>query len=150
MIQRSTFVPQFDIAVDSLTTREHLFFMCELRMDRRVSKFQKNDRINDTLWKLGLMKVADSRISTLSGGERKTLNLATEVTVVLRSVFKRTYNFENSLQLLTDPQIIFCDEITTGCERFVPQIRIYLIFNTKFRIGQLQCLKCYQIITTID
>lgn len=83
MIQRSTFVPQFDIAVDSLTAREHLFFMCELRMDRRVSRFQKNDRINDTLWKLGLMKVADCRISTLSGGERKTLNLATEVTVIL-------------------------------------------------------------------
>lgn len=80
MIQRSSFVPQFDVAVDSLTVREHLFFMCELRMDRRVSRFQKNDRINDTLWKLGLMKVAECRISTLSGGERKTLNLATEVT----------------------------------------------------------------------
>lgn len=73
-------MPQFDIAVDSLTVREHLFFMSELRVDRRVSRFQKNDRIIDTLWKLGLMKVADCRISTLSGGERKTLNLATEVT----------------------------------------------------------------------
>lgn len=79
MIQRSSFVPQFDIAIDSLTVREHLFFMCELRMDRRVSRFRKNDRINDILWKLGLMKVADCRISTLSGGERKILNLATEV-----------------------------------------------------------------------
>lgn len=86
MIQRSTFVPQFDIAVDSLTAREHLFFMCELKMDRRVSKFQKNDRINSTLWKLGLMKVADCRISTLSGGERKILNLATEVIVMVQSV----------------------------------------------------------------
>lgn len=94
MIQRSCFVPQFDIAVDSLTVREHLFFMCELRMDRRLSRFRKNDRINDTIWKLGLIKVADCRISTLSGGERKTLNLATE--------------------LLTDPEIVFCDEITTG------------------------------------
>ncbi|XP_037035934.1 protein brown, partial [Bradysia coprophila] len=98
MIQRSSFVPQFDIAVDSLTVREHLFFMCELRMDRRVSRFRKNDRINDILWKLGLMKVADCRISTLSGGERKTLNLATE--------------------LLTDPQIVFCDEITTGLDSY--------------------------------
>lgn len=80
MIQRSSFVPQFDIAVDALTVKEHLFFMCELRVDRRVSRFQKNDRINDILWKLGLIKVADCRISTLSGGERKILNLATEVT----------------------------------------------------------------------
>ncbi len=79
MIQRSSFVPQFDIAVDSLTVREHMFFMCELRMDRRVSRFRRNDIINNTLWKLGLMKVADCRISTLSGGERKILNLATEV-----------------------------------------------------------------------
>lgn len=76
-------MPQFDIAVDSLTVREHLFFMSELRMDRRVSRFQKNDRIIEILWKLGLVKVADCRISTLSGGERKTLNLATEVTLSL-------------------------------------------------------------------
>lgn len=79
MIRRSAFVPQFDITIESLTAREHLHFMCDLRLDKYLTKSEKLIRINEILWKLGLLKVANDRISSMSGGERKKLNLATEV-----------------------------------------------------------------------
>lgn len=75
-------MPQFDVTTDALTTREHLHFMCELRLDKGISKYTRLLKIRNILCKLGLDKVAESRISVLSGGERKKLNLATEVSKV--------------------------------------------------------------------
>lgn len=79
MTKLSCFVPQFDITIKVLTPREHLYFMAELKMDRTWTYRQKDDRINELLWRLGLQHVADTRIDKLSGGERKKLNLATDV-----------------------------------------------------------------------
>lgn len=79
MTKMSCFVPQFDITIASFTPNEHLYFMGELKLDRHWSRAQKNQRIQMLLWKLGLQSVANNRISTLSGGERKKLNLATDV-----------------------------------------------------------------------
>lgn len=79
MTKISCFIPQFDITVQSLTAREHLYFMAELKLNRNWSKAQKNERIERLLWKLGLNSVADRQIKLLSGGERKKLNLATDV-----------------------------------------------------------------------
>lgn len=79
MTKISCFIPQFEITVNSLTPREHLYFMGELKFDRRWTKMRKNERIERLLWKLGLVDVANNKISTLSGGERKKLNLATDV-----------------------------------------------------------------------
>lgn len=79
MVRQSSFVPQFDITADALTAREHLYFMCELRMDRNLPRSERQHRIHQIMWQLGLLKVADARISVMSGGERKKLNLATEV-----------------------------------------------------------------------
>ena len=79
VINQSSFVPQFDITLDHLTCKEHLVFMCELRLDRYMPWQEKLQKISNILWTLGLEKVEHSRISVLSGGERKKLNLATEV-----------------------------------------------------------------------
>lgn len=79
MVRQSSFVPQFNITADALTAREHLYFMCELRMDRNLPRTERQYRINQIMRQLGLLKVADLRISLMSGGERKKLNLATEV-----------------------------------------------------------------------
>lgn len=79
LVRQSSFVPQFDITADGLTAREHLYFMCQLRMDRYLPNAEKRHRIDGILWQLGLMKVADLQIIRMSGGERKKLNLATEV-----------------------------------------------------------------------
>lgn len=79
MTDISCFVPQFDITIDTLTPNEHLYFMAELKLDRKWSRSRKNQRIDLLLRELGLRSVANNRISTLSGGERKKLNLATDV-----------------------------------------------------------------------
>lgn len=98
MIRISSFVPQFDVTTDVLTAREHLNFMCDLRLGKNISKIDRTFKINEMLRVLGISHIADSRIALLSGGERKKLNLVTE--------------------LLTDPKIIFCDEPTTGLDSF--------------------------------
>lgn len=81
MTNISCFVPQFDITIDTLTPNEHLYFMAELKLDRKWSRSRKNQRIDFLLRELGLRHVANNRISTLSGGERKKLNLAADVSV---------------------------------------------------------------------
>lgn len=79
MTKVSCFVPQFDITINTLTPNEHLYFMAELKLDRKWSRSRKNQRIDLLLRELGLRHVANNRISTLSGGERKKLNLAADV-----------------------------------------------------------------------
>lgn len=79
MTNISCFVPQFDATIDTLTPNEHLYFMAELKLDRKWSRSRKNQRIDTLLHELGLQHVANNRISTLSGGERKKLDLATDV-----------------------------------------------------------------------
>ncbi|XP_055607037.1 protein brown [Uranotaenia lowii] len=91
MKRLSGFVPQFDIALDALTVREHLTFVSKL-------KGIPMSRTNDVIGELGMDKFINTRISNLSGGERKKVNLAGE--------------------LLTEPDILFCDEPTTGLDSF--------------------------------
>jgi ABC-type multidrug transport system ATPase subunit len=50
-----------------------------MKMGRKVAKQVKARQVNSLLTKLGLIKCADVKISSISGGERKKLNLATEV-----------------------------------------------------------------------
>lgn len=79
MTNISCFVPQFDITIDTLTPNEHLHFMAKLKLDQKWSRSHTNQRIDFLLRELGLRDVANHRISNLSGGERKKLNLATDV-----------------------------------------------------------------------
>lgn len=48
-------------------------------MDRRIKKADKKHRVNSLLFLIGLRDTANTRISHLSGGERKRLSLAEEV-----------------------------------------------------------------------
>lgn len=75
----SCFVPQYDITINSLTAREHLYYIAELKLNPEWSRARKDTRIQQSLRKLGLLAAADTKISSLSGGERRKLNLATDV-----------------------------------------------------------------------
>ncbi|XP_052860710.1 protein brown [Anopheles cruzii] len=91
MKQLTGFVPQYDIALRSLTVGEHLSFVSKLK---NVGYAAVLRIVNE----LGVQGCWNTRIQCLSGGERKKVNLAGE--------------------LLTEPDILFCDEPTTGLDSF--------------------------------
>ncbi|XP_026301188.1 protein scarlet isoform X2 [Apis mellifera] len=98
MIRISGFVPQTDLAIESLTIQEHMEFMACMKMDRRLRANFRRQRITVLLRELGLAKCISTKLSALSGGERKRVTLAVE--------------------LLTEPSILFCDEPTTGLDSY--------------------------------
>ncbi|XP_022169227.1 protein scarlet-like [Myzus persicae] len=98
MIKISGFVAQEDISFVQLTVLEQLKLMARLKMDRTTSNKVIKDRIDYLAGHLGLNKILNSRLCFLSGGERKKVALA--------------------VQLINDPPILFCDEITTGLDSY--------------------------------
>lgn len=81
MVDRSSFIPQFDVSSEHLTVYEHMCFMYKLKNCSALGPRQAY--IYSILRGLGLSKVSASRIRVLSGGERKKLLLATEVGCVV-------------------------------------------------------------------
>uniref|UniRef100_A0ABD2WES9 ABC transporter domain-containing protein n=2 Tax=Trichogramma kaykai TaxID=54128 RepID=A0ABD2WES9_9HYME len=98
MSRMSGFVPQQDLAIESLTVYEHMEFMARMKMDRNVSSLARKQRIFILLSELGLIKCSKTKLSKLSCGERKRVSLA--------------------VQLLIEPRVLFCDEPTTGLDSF--------------------------------
>ncbi|KAK2584947.1 hypothetical protein KPH14_002540 [Odynerus spinipes] len=92
----SSYMPQFNEMLVHLTPREHLLFVCALKMDKNVSYCQKLARTEKLLNEFGLYECKDILISNLSGGERKRLSLISE--------------------LVTKPKILFLDEPTTDLD----------------------------------
>lgn len=78
MIRISGFVPQTDLAIESLTIQEHMEFMACMKMDRRLRANFRRQRITVLLRELGLAKCISTKLSALSGGERKRVTLAVE------------------------------------------------------------------------
>jgi ABC transport system ATP-binding/permease protein len=89
-------VPQENILHTQLTARRALGYAAQLRFPRDVSKAERDRRIEQVLAELGLTGHADTRISALSGGQRKRVNVA--------------------LELLTRPSLLFLDEPTSGLD----------------------------------
>ncbi|XP_067011070.2 protein scarlet isoform X2 [Anabrus simplex] len=98
MTRISGFIPQNDVAINTLTIREHMNFMSQMRMDRKVKREMRRKWIDCLLLEVGLLGCDDTELRALSGGERKRLLFA--------------------VQLLTDPPILLCDEPTTGLDSY--------------------------------
>ncbi|KAJ1550775.1 hypothetical protein HK096_005089, partial [Nowakowskiella sp. JEL0078] len=95
MKRHTAFVLQEDNFFD-LTVRQQLLFTAQLRLPEKLTYKEKFNRVEEVLLSLGLTECADSRISLISGGEKKRTNIATE--------------------LLTDPSLILLDEPTSGLD----------------------------------
>jgi len=92
------YISQDDILIEELTVFQNLFFNAEL-LFRDKTKTQIQRMVLETLQSVGLSEVKDLRVGsvldkTISGGQRKRLNIA--------------------LELIREPAILFVDEPTSG------------------------------------
>ncbi len=92
------FIPQDDLLVEELTVFENLYYNAKLCFGN-LSTAALTEKVNDTLNSLGLLDRKDLRVgpafsTTISGGQRKRLNIA--------------------LELIREPAILFVDEPTSG------------------------------------
>ncbi|CAH2007438.1 unnamed protein product [Acanthoscelides obtectus] len=103
----SGYMHQEDMFIPYLTVLEHMTIMANLKLDRRLTRDDKRQKILNILTELGLLKCLHSKIGgtdqnkALSGGEKKRLAFATEI--------------------LIDPPLLFCDEPTTGLDSYSAQ-----------------------------
>ncbi len=93
------YVPQDDLLFENLTIYQNLYYCAKIRMPEINNKAIINDRIKHILSIMGLWEKKDLTVGSvnkksLSGGERKRLNVA--------------------LELLSDPKILILDEPTSG------------------------------------
>jgi ABC-type multidrug transport system ATPase subunit len=89
-------VPQENILHTQLSARRALRYAAELRFPRDTSAAERERRIGEVLGELSLTVHADTRASSLSGGQQKRVNVA--------------------LELLTKPSLLFLDEPTSGLD----------------------------------
>jgi ABC transport system ATP-binding/permease protein len=89
-------VPQENILHTQLSARRGLGYAAELRFPRDTSPAERSRRIDEVLAELSLAQHADTRTSSLSGGQQKRVNVA--------------------LELLTKPSLLFLDEPTSGLD----------------------------------
>ncbi|XP_027157325.1 ABC transporter G family member 7-like [Coffea eugenioides] len=93
------YIRQEDLFFSQLTVRETLSLAAEMQLEEISSVEERDEYVNNLLFKLGLVSCADSRVGDakvrgISGGEKKRLSLACE--------------------LIASPSVIFADEPTTG------------------------------------
>lgn len=89
-------VPQDDVVHRQLTVRQALGYAAELRLPPDSSKSDREKAVAQVLDELDLTKHADTRVETLSGGQRKRASVA--------------------LELLTGPSLLILDEPTSGLD----------------------------------
>ncbi len=92
------FVPQDDLLIEDLTVYQNLYFAAKLCFSH-LSEKEIEDLVTRTLEDLGLVETKHLTVGsplrkTISGGQRKRLNIG--------------------LELLREPAVLFCDEPTSG------------------------------------
>lgn len=89
-------VPQQDIVHGPLSVRAALRAAADLRFPADADPEEKEARIEEVVAELGLTAHIDTRVSALSGGQRKRASVA--------------------MELLTKPPLLFLDEPTSGLD----------------------------------
>jgi ABC-type multidrug transport system ATPase subunit/ABC-type multidrug transport system permease subunit len=96
LMSKIAYVKQADIFFSHLTVRDQLGYTAFLRLPQAWSKNKKLEEVERIISLLRLNKVSESPIYMLSGGEKKRVNIGTE--------------------LLTDPSCLLLDEPTSGLD----------------------------------
>ncbi|CAF3458190.1 unnamed protein product [Rotaria sp. Silwood2] len=96
MKSKLAYVLQQDIFFEILTVKQQLTYTALLRLPNNLTRQDKLTQVNQVIEQLHLQSCADTTIMLISGGEKKRVNIATE--------------------LLTNPSVIFLDEPTSGLD----------------------------------
>jgi ABC-type multidrug transport system ATPase subunit len=96
LMSKVAYVKQADVFFGHLTVRDQFTYTALLRMPSNISTQQKHAEVERVVQQLRLSHVADSPIHLISGGEKKRVNIGTE--------------------LLTDPIVLLLDEPTSGLD----------------------------------
>ncbi|MBA72630.1 MAG: ABC transporter [Verrucomicrobiales bacterium] len=89
------YVPQFSIAFDELTIHESVSYALRLRVGKKHIESQ-TDAVATIIEQVGLKELSDRKVKVLSGGQKRRLSLA--------------------LELVTNPTLLLCDEVTSGLD----------------------------------
>ena len=89
-------VPQHDIVHSELTIRQCLDYAATIRLGRKIDSQTKKAIVEKIIRDADLGAIANSKISSLSGGQRKRVNIAVELT--------------------GRPEVLLLDEPTTGLD----------------------------------
>jgi ABC-type multidrug transport system ATPase subunit/pSer/pThr/pTyr-binding forkhead associated (FHA) protein len=90
------YVPQDEIVHRLLTVREALAYAARLRLSQDTPAADRDAAVERVMAEVGLSEHADTRIGSLSGGQRKRAGVAVE--------------------LIDQPGVLFLDEPTTGLD----------------------------------
>lgn len=121
------FVPQDDLLFEDLTVRENLFYNACLCFDD-LSPEEIDKKVDQTLIELELYNFKDLKVGsplkkTISGGQRKRLNVA--------------------MELIREPAILFVDEPTSGLSSTDSE-KIMLLLKQQARKGKLIMVNIHQ------
>jgi ABC-type multidrug transport system ATPase subunit len=110
------YVPQFSIAYDPLTVDESVEAATRLRVRCR-STAELDGRIDRVLEETGLTAIADRQVKVLSGGQKRRLGLA--------------------MELVSDPKILLCDEVTSGLDPRSEREIVHLLHDLSRKDGRI-------------
>ncbi|ONK74113.1 uncharacterized protein A4U43_C03F2900 [Asparagus officinalis] len=92
----SAYVTQDDVLMTTLTVQEAVYYSAELQLPSTLSKSEKIARAEDTIREMGLVSAKNTRISGISGGQKRRVSICAEI--------------------LTRPKLLFLDEPTSGLD----------------------------------
>jgi len=110
------YAPQKMSLHETLTVREVVWFAAKLRLPTDTTPVEIEEHVNSALASMGIQKLGEQRISSLSGGERKRVELASE--------------------LVVDPAILLVDEATSSLDP-ASEARVMEVLASTAKQGKL-------------
>lgn len=122
--RKIAYIKQQDIFFDHLTVKDQLTYTAFLRLGDEYSKEEKQQEVKKVIQLLRLNKCQDTPIRLVSGGERKRVNIGTE--------------------LLTNPSMIMLDEPTSGLDSTSAVALVDLLFSLAHDHGKTVVTSIHQ------